>query len=225
MGKMSLHCMDLATVQQPADNNKRRAGGPDLSGLHEPGPGPASSNSNFSGNQIAVTRPGSSNSSSGSSSTNSGNKSSTATNAPGVIYDVVIPTNKNSHITDILKQMTVFYDLLGDNFREMVYKRCCGVLETHPTKIDSIDEIMRLPGVGKSLGDKISEILRTGSLEKLENFKSDPKLSALVALGKIWGVGPKGAQNLYNLGYRSVKDLRGGGSEHLTFQQRIGKSS
>jgi Helix-hairpin-helix domain/Fingers domain of DNA polymerase lambda len=214
---------DAETARHQADNNKRSAGGTDSSGWH--GPGPASSSSNSSGNQIAVTGPGSSSSASTSSSSNSGNKNNSASNAPGVIYDVVIPTNKNSHITDILKQMTVFYDLLGDNFREMVYKRCCGVLETHPTKIENIDEIIRLPGVGKSLGDKINEILKTGSLEKLENFKNDPKLSALVALGKIWGVGPKGAQNLYNLGYRSVKDLREGGSEHLTFQQRIGKNS
>ena len=202
---------DTDTAQQNADHSKHNAGGTDSSKLQGPG---ASASSNTSGNQIVVVRPG------GGNSSNLNN----VTNSSGVIYDVVIPTNKNSHITDILKQMTVFYDLLGDNFREMVYRRCCGVLETHPTKIENINEIIQLPGVGKSLGDKISEILRTGSLDKLENFKNDPKLSALVDMGKIWGVGPKGAQNLYNLGYRSVKDLRAGGTEHLTFQQKIGTS-
>lgn len=202
---------DADTAQHKADHDKQNAGGTDLSSLHVPGA--ASFVINSSGNQVVVSR-------SGSSSSSNENKS--ATSSPGVIYDVIIPSNKNSHITDILKQMTAFYDLLGDNFREMVYKRCCGVLETHPTKIENIDEIIRLPGVGKSLGEKISEILKTGSLEKLKNFKNDPKLSALVDLGKIWGVGPKGAQNLYNLGYRSVNDVRGLGSEHLTYQQKIG---
>jgi Helix-hairpin-helix domain/Fingers domain of DNA polymerase lambda len=141
------------------------------------------------------------------------------------VYDVIIPTNKNTHITDILKQMVVFYDLLGDNFREMVYNRCCGVLETYHKKIEDVSEVTMLPGVGKSLRDKISEILKTGKLEKLELLKKDVHLSAVVDLGRIWGMGPKGAQNLYNLGFRCVGDVKDRGLDVLTPQQRIGTSS
>ena len=143
-------------------------------------------------------------------------------NGEKALYDVIIPTNKNTHITDILKQMVVFYDLVGDNFREMVYNRCCGVLETYHKKIEDVAEVIKLPGVGKSLRDKISEILKTGKLEKLELFKKDVHLSAVVDLGRIWGMGPKGAQNLYNLGYRCVGDVKDHGLDVLTPQQRIG---
>lgn len=121
--------------------------------------------------------------------------------------------------------MTAFYDLLGDNFREMVYNRCCGILEKYPTKITDIKEIINLPGVGKSLGDKINEILKTGKLEKLEGFRKDPKLSALVTLGKIWGVGPKGAIDLYEKGLRTVDDVRERGHVYLNVQQRKGKEN
>ena len=147
---------------------------------------------------------------------------STRNNCEKAIYDIIIPTNRNTHITDILKQMVVFYDLLGDNFREMVYNRCCGVLETHHKKIEDIAEISKLPGVGKSLRDKISEILQTGRLEKLEIFKKDVRLSAVVDLGRIWGLGPKGVQNLFNLGYRCVDDVKDHGMDVLTPQQKIG---
>ena len=139
------------------------------------------------------------------------------------VHQVVIPTNKNSHITDILRQMSSFYDLLGDNFREMVYNRCCGVLETHPTKVTDMREIEKMPGIGTSLRDKISEILTTGNLQKLEGFKKDPKLKALIDLGRIWGVGPKGAQDLYKLGLRCVGDVRERGMQHLMAQQRTGR--
>ena len=147
---------------------------------------------------------------------------STRNNCEKALYDVIIPTNRNTHITDILKQMVVFYDLLGDNFREMVYNRCCGVLETYHKKIEDITEISKSPGVGRSLRDKISEILKTGRLEKLEIFKKDIRLSAVVDLGRIWGLGPKGAQNLYNLGYRCVGDVKDHGMDVLTPQQKIG---
>ena len=119
--------------------------------------------------------------------------------------------------------MRIFYDLLGDNFREMVYSRCCGIIQTFPTKILHTNEIIKLPGVGKSLGDKIDEILKTGKLEKLECFKKDARLSALVNLGQIWGMGPIGAKKLYDLGFRSVDDVRARGDGQLTAQQRIGE--
>ena len=53
-------------------------------------------------------------------------------------------------------------------------------------------------------------------------FKKDVHLSAVVDLGRIWGMGPKGAQNLYNLGYRCVGDVKDHGLDVLTPQQRIG---
>ena len=186
----------------------------------------------------------SSNNSSSSSSSSSSTSTSTSTSSSSNVGDsdrrvdnqyadiitnskefdeTVIPINRNKHITDILQEMASFYDVLGDNFREMVYNRLCGILQTHPTKILDINEIIKLPGVGKSFTDKVNEILQTGKLEKLECFKKDAKLCALIKLAQIWGVGPKGARSLYELGFRSVEDVRDRGTEHLNTPQRIGE--
>ena len=137
--------------------------------------------------------------------------------------DIVIPINRNKHITDILQEMTTIYDLLGDDFREMAYNRVCGILQTHPRKILDMNEITKLPGVGKSFADKINEILQCGKLEKLECFKKDAKLCALINLARIWGMGPKGARNLYEAGFRNVEEVMDRGAEHLTAQQKIGE--
>ena len=137
--------------------------------------------------------------------------------------DIVIPINRNKHITDILQEMTTIYDLLGDDFREMAYNRVCGILQTHPTKILDMNEIIKLPGVGKGFVDKINEILQSGKLEKLESFKKDAKLCALINLARIWGMGPKGARNLYEVGFRNVEEVMDRGAEHLTAQQKIGE--
>ena len=191
------------------------------------GAGTSSNNtSNNTSNNGSSSCTGSSSSSSSSSSSNQSSGSGVGTNnGSKVVIDdnIIIPINHNKHITDILKEMTVYYSLLKDNFREMVYNRLCGILEKLPYKILDINEIKKLPGVGNSLGDKIQEILKTGKLEKLENFKNDPKLCALINFSKIWGMGPKGAQILYNLGFRTLQDVKDRGHEHLTGQQRTGK--
>lgn len=76
----------------------------------------------------------------------------------------------------------------------------------------------------------------TGTLKKLENFKSNAGIGVRMEFCKIWGVGPKRAHELAAAGYkycsfgfyirllshRSIDDLRDRGMHLLTKQQRIG---
>lgn len=98
------------------------------------------------------------------------------------------------------------------------------------TSLRCVIQLRNIKGIGKSLLDKIQEILETGSLLKLENFQEDKKTRAMVELCSIWGVGPSTAEELMKKGYYSVQDLRTRGvteNEHglddlLTHQQQIG---
>lgn len=56
--------------------------------------------------------------------------------------------------------------------------------------------------------DKIQEVLETGALQKLDNFQTDPKVTALLELTLIWGVGSTKAEELFKKGFRSIADLR-----------------
>lgn len=70
-----------------------------------------------------------------------------------------------------------------------------------------LKELMKVPGVGRAIAEKIEEYLRTGRLEYYEKLK----LSAPVDLSEltaIEGLGPKSIRRLYEeLGVRTLADL------------------
>lgn len=55
---------------------------------------------------------------------------------------------------------------------------------------------------------KIDEIIRTGHLQKLDRFQSDPHTQSSIELCNIWGVGPVKAHKLMDQGILSVDTLR-----------------
>ena len=46
---------------------------------------------------------------------------------------------------------------LGDDMRSFSYYKAIPVIEKFPTKIESVDQLKHLPGIGKSLTDHVSE--------------------------------------------------------------------
>jgi DNA polymerase/3'-5' exonuclease PolX len=81
--------------------------------------------------------------------------------------------------------------------------------------------LQNIQGFGKKTIEKIDEILRTGKLQKLENFKKDVALMTKLEMTRIWGVGIRRATELWNIGYRGVKDLRERGQDILTRVEKI----
>lgn len=129
--------------------------------------------------------------------------------------------NPNKYITDILEELQNIYELCGDEWRALGYKKCIGTLKQLP-RITNIEQLKGVRGVGDSIRDKIHEILQTGKLQKLKHFKDDPKIQSMMELSKIWGVGEKTALKLMRQGFKSIKDLRERGKNVLTYQQKIG---
>ena len=131
-------------------------------------------------------------------------------------------TQNNTHITDVFEQLQNLYELTGDDFRATVYKRSCATLAKLP-HIQDVKQVSNIHGIGKSLLDKIDEILETGSLQKLESFNKNPKIQAIIALSGVWGIGPKTAESLMSKhGIMSVEDLRFRGKPYLSPQQLVG---
>jgi DNA polymerase/3'-5' exonuclease PolX len=88
--------------------------------------------------------------------------------------------------------------------------------------LENIETFRGMPCIGNSLLNKMIEILKTGKLKKLEEFKKDPKFSSLIEIGEIWGVGPKTAQDLLSKGFKSVEDIRKSGMHLMSKNQKIG---
>jgi DNA polymerase/3'-5' exonuclease PolX len=75
-----------------------------------------------------------------------------------------------------------------------------------------------LPNIGKRIAEKIQEILDTGHLRK--NDQEPESVKILKEFLKVYGVGPKLAQQFYQEGMRSLDDLRK--RDDLTHAQKIG---
>ncbi|MEA2551034.1 MAG: polymerase [Actinomycetota bacterium] len=106
-----------------------------------------------------------------------------------------------------------FADLLSllseDPFKPRAYEKAARAVGGYPDDLagKEIKEILKVPGVGKSIGEKVYEFLTTGAITDLEELRA--KIPAGVRdLMMVPGLGPKKAFALYDeLGIGSVDDL------------------
>jgi len=75
--------------------------------------------------------------------------------------------------------------------------------------LNTFNKDFKLPGIGKGTIDRITEILNTGKLSELDNFKyNNYKENVIKELETIVGIGRSNALDLYNNGIVSIKDLK-----------------
>jgi len=74
----------------------------------------------------------------------------------------------------------------------------------------------------KKIAAKIDEIIKTGQLRKLNNYKADDKTVAINLISRVSGIGPAGAKKfVLEKGVRTLDDLKKL-EAHLTHHQKIG---
>ena len=106
-----------------------------------------------------------------------------------------------------------FADLLSilseDPFKPRAYEKAARAVGGYPEDLTGKDlkEILEVPGVGKSIGDKISEFLTSGTITELEALRAQIP-GGVRDLMTVPGLGPKKAFALHEeLGIGSVDDL------------------
>jgi DNA polymerase (family 10) len=115
---------------------------------------------------------------------------------------------------DAVEAMLVEYaDLLSilydDPYKPRAYEKAARAVGGYPADLEGKDltEIVKIPSVGKSIGEKIQEILATGTLSELETLREQIP-PGVRELTRIPGLGPKKAMVLYQeLGVGSVEEL------------------
>ena len=112
---------------------------------------------------------------------------------------------------DAVEAMLVEYaDLLSvlsdDPYKPRAYEKAARAVGGHPTDLEGSDlaEILKIPNVGKSIGEKIRDFLTDGTMAELEELRA--KIPAGVRqVMAVPGVGPKKAMVLYReLGVDSI---------------------
>jgi len=119
----------------------------------------------------------------------------------------------NAEIARIMREIAVFLDMEGIAFKPRAYEKVAYAIEAVDEPIadifrrGGIKAVEEIPGVGKSIAEKIVTLLETGRLPYYDELhaKTPVDVSALTA---IEGLGPKNIKTLYHeLGVRTVADL------------------
>lgn len=130
------------------------------------------------------------------------------------------PGGPNAATIAILEQMSEYYAQIGDEWRTRAYRKACGTLRNHPTKVWTRSEALALPQIGDRLASKIEEIAFTNRLRRLDNARAEPSDQILQTFIQVYGAGFAQASKWVSMGYPTLDEL----SEQavLTDNQRIG---
>jgi DNA polymerase (family 10) len=97
----------------------------------------------------------------------------------------------------------------GDAFKARVYERAARAIRGYSADVSTLapGEVRQIPGVGKSIADKVAEYLATGSIKVLEELRAGIPAGVL-EMTAIPALGPVRALRLHaELGIGSVSEL------------------
>jgi len=99
---------------------------------------------------------------------------------------------KNMKVATILYEVADLLEMKEEKFKPRAYRRAAGTIESLSRPVEELNEnkLMKLPGIGKSITEKIEEIIETGSLEYYENLKKEFDID-FESLHLVEGLGPK----------------------------------
>lgn len=131
-------------------------------------------------------------------------------------YGVNVMTKKD--VIQLLEKIAIYMELNGENtFKVSAYRKAAQSLEIDERSLDEIKDVTELKGIGKGVGDVISEYRETGTSSTLKELQRLVP-EGLIPLMKIQGLGSKKIAKLY-------KELNITDKEHLQEACEAGKVS
>lgn len=131
-------------------------------------------------------------------------------------YGVNVMTKKD--VIQLLEKIAIYMELNGENtFKVSAYRKAAQSLEIYERSLDEIKDVTELKGIGKGVGEVISEYRETGTSSTLKELQRLVP-EGLISLMKIQGLGSKKIAKLY-------KELNITDKEHLQEACEAGKVS
>jgi len=114
----------------------------------------------------------------------------------------------NERISEILSAIADFLEMKGENvYRIMAFRKAARTISGLPKRVESKDDVLSLPGIGKVIGDMVEEILKSGTSSLYEELTREIPEGVREFL-QIQGIGPKTAFNIYKTtGASSLEEL------------------
>jgi DNA polymerase (family X) len=123
---------------------------------------------------------------------------------------------KNMEVATILYEVADLLEMKEEKFKPRAYRKAAGTVESLSKPVENLgeEELTKLPGIGKSIAEKIEEIIETGSLEYYENLKKEFAVD-FESLHFVEGLGPKKIKRFYDeLGVVDLDDLERAAKQH-----------
>src|SRR5438128_342195 len=117
-----------------------------------------------------------------------------------------------SQIAGVLEEIATLLELKDENpFKIRAYANAARSLETFGGNLSDLKDeeaLAKIPGIGKSIAEKIKELAATGTLKYLEELRAEFP-AAILELFSISGLGAKKIKALYeNLKISSIEQLQ-----------------
>jgi len=118
----------------------------------------------------------------------------------------------NAEIAAALEELGVLYELDGAvKYRVLAYGTAAAAIRESPVSVAELAAAGRateIPGVGKTLAEKIDALLETGEIPAAAKLKAKFP-STLIAVTRVPGLGTKTARRLFDeLGVATIEDLK-----------------
>ena len=130
----------------------------------------------------------------------------------------------NRKFVDMLKEIRVTRDLIGDQIGIRAYSTAIATLSAYPYTLTSPREISALPGCSSRIAALFAEWKNNGDrdVEPVREANENARLRTLKLFFDIWGVGASTARDFYNRGWRDLDDIIEQGWNDISRVQQIG---
>ena len=137
----------------------------------------------------------------------------------------------NSRIAEVFENISGLLEMRGDStFTIRAYQRAARTIDRLPTELEHMvqedQDLREIPGIGKAISDKITELVNTGRLEYFEKLRSEFP-DGILELMHIPGMGPKTTVRAWKeIGVTDVSELeRAAQDGRLAELPRMGQKS
>ncbi len=120
---------------------------------------------------------------------------------------------RNVELARCFRDLAAYLDMEDVPFKPRAYEKAAQAIEAHDRPLAEIHRaggvkaLCEIPGVGKSMAEKLAELLTTGHCRLHEEYRARFPVD-VAGLTALEGVGPKAVKVLYErLGVRTVADL------------------
>ena len=130
----------------------------------------------------------------------------------------------NAQIAEIFENIVGLLEMKAESsFTIRAYQRAARTIERLPTELEQMvrdeENLQEIPGVGKAIAQKITELVNTGGLEYFERLKAEFP-DGMLELMQVPGLGPKTTVRVWKeLDVTSVAELEvvaGGAADERT---------